>query len=140
MRVVFDTTRLPECFSGLAQDGSRYDSLLGTSHVHLNDCSLAPQQTTRAVRHQAHDEIWFVRSGEGSVWRRRDDHEEVVSVEAGACMTIPAGTAFQFQNTGAGPFRFLIVQAPPWPDETVEPAFAFVEGPWKPTNVPDWPG
>lgn len=127
--------RLPETFASVAQDGSRYDGLLGTDHGWLSDCSLPPGATTRAVRHRAHDEIWFVRSGRGQVWRRLDEQDGVVDVDATTCLSIPAGTAFQFRTVGDRPFRFLIVQAPPWPDETDQPAFTYVDGPWTPTDT-----
>jgi len=128
--VVFETKRARETFAETAQDGSSYDGLLGSAHGWLSDCSLDAERTTRALRHRAHDEIWYVRAGRGQVWRRLGEQEEVVEVEAGTCLTIPAGTDFQFRTVGHEPFRFLIIQAPPWPDETVEPAFAFVSGPW----------
>lgn len=128
----FATARLPEIFAEVAQDGSRYDGLLGTAHGWLSDCSLPSGGVTRAVRHRAHDEIWFVRAGRGQVWRAAAGREEVLDAGVGTCLTIPAGTAFQFRTVGPQPFRFLILQAPPWPDESSEPALAHVDGPWTP--------
>lgn len=125
--------RLPETFAETAQDGSSYDGLVGTGHGWLSDCSLDPGATTRALRHRAHDEIWYVRAGRGQVWRHLGDQEEVVDAEAGT--SIPAGTAFQFRTQGDEPFRFLIIQAPPWPDESIEAAFTYATGPWEPTGV-----
>lgn len=127
---MFETKQLPETFAQVAQDGSYYDGLMGTAHGWLSDCSLTPGRVTRAVRHLAHDEIWFVRSGRGQVWRCLEDQQEIVDVEAGTCLSLPARTAFQFRTTGDQPFRFLIIQAPPWPQE--EPAFKYVAGPWTP--------
>jgi mannose-6-phosphate isomerase-like protein (cupin superfamily) len=123
---VFETMRLPETFAALAQDGSRYDGLLGTSNGWLSDCRLQPHATTRAVRHFTHDEIWYVRSGRGEVWRSNDVAEEIVSATTGTCLTIPALTAFQFR-TESEALGFLIIQAPPWPDG---PGFEYVPGHW----------
>ncbi len=67
--------------------------------------------------------------GEGQVWRRQRDNEEIVNVIAGACLTIPLGTNFQLRNTGSEPLRFVIATMPPWPGEgEVE----MVEGRWRP--------
>lgn len=126
----FDTLSLPETFTDVAQDGSRYDGLLGTRHGWLSDCRLMPYSTTRAVRHLAHDEIWYVRTGAGQVWRSLYGHEQAVDVAAGTCLTIPMQTAFQFR-TGSEPLQFLIMQAPPWPAEP-QPGLEYTDGPWAP--------
>lgn len=136
MNPTFETSRLPETFAEVAQDGSRYDGLLGTANGWLSDCSLPPGATTRAVRHRAHDEIWFVRAGRAQVWRALAGRQEIIDADVGTCLTIPAGTAFQFRTMGDQPFRFLILQAPPWPDESHQLAFAYVDGPWTPGRIP----
>jgi mannose-6-phosphate isomerase-like protein (cupin superfamily) len=123
---VFETMRLPETFAEVAQDGSRYDGLLSTTNGSLVDCLLRPHATTRAVRHLAHDEIWYVRSGGGEVWRSDGEAEEVVTVTTGTCLTILALTAFQFR-TESDALGFLIIQAPPWPER---PGFEYVPGHW----------
>jgi len=68
-----------------------------------------------AVRHQTVEEIWYFIEGEGEVWRKQRDREEVVSVRSGVSITIPIGTHFQFRNTGEKNLEFLIVTMPPWP-------------------------
>lgn len=123
---MFETMRLPGTFAEVAQDGSRYDGLLGTTNGWLSDCQLRPYATTRAVRHLAHDEIWYVRSGKCEIWRSIGDAEETVTAATGTCLTIPALTAFQFR-TESDAVGLLIVQAPPWPQE---PGFEYVPGHW----------
>ena len=51
----------------------------------------------KAVAHRTVEEIWFFLAGRGQMWRRQDDHEEIVTVEPGVCLTIPLGTHFQFR-------------------------------------------
>lgn len=103
-------------------------SLAGGSMAHFR---LAPGQTTRAVAHRTVEEIWYVVAGEGEMWRRQDDREEVVRLHAGIALTIPLGTHFQFRATGPEPLAVVAVTMPPWPgdDEAV-----FVEGPWAPSS------
>lgn len=123
---MLETMRLPETFAAIAQDGSRYDGLLGTANGWLSDCVLRPGATTRAVRHLAHDEIWYVRSGSGEVWRSQDDVEAVAALAPGTCLTIPARTSFQFRSTSEA-LGLLIFQTPPWPEQ---PGFEYVDGYW----------
>ena len=91
---------------------------------------LPPGQTSTAVTHKTVEEIWFFLSGRGEMWRRSGDHEEVVSVEEGVCLTIPLGTHFQFRSFGYEPLAAIGVTMPPWPGEGEA---ILVEGKWEPT-------
>ena len=58
-------------------------------------------QVSRAVRHRTVNEIWLVLEGRGSMWRQQDGCEEIAPLEEGVCVSIPAGTAFQFRCDGS---------------------------------------
>ena len=91
---------------------------------------LAPGEVSTAVSHRTVEEIWFVLDGRGEMWRQQDDHEEIVGLEAGVCLTIPLGTRFQFRSFGDGPLSAVAVTMPPWPgDDEAQP----VDGTWDPT-------
>jgi mannose-6-phosphate isomerase-like protein (cupin superfamily) len=92
--------------------------------------SLAPGQTSRAVSHRTVEEIWFVLSGRGEMWRRQAGREEIVPVESGVCVTIPLGTQFQFRSLGPDPLAAIGVTMPPWPGESEA---VVVKGKWEPT-------
>jgi mannose-6-phosphate isomerase-like protein (cupin superfamily) len=81
-----------------------------------------------AVKHRTVEEIWFVQSGEGRIWRKSADQESIIDVGVGDCLTIPLGTAFQYRSVGSAPLAFVAVTMPPWPGagEAI-----FVEGPWR---------
>ena len=83
----------------------------------LCHCTLPVGKTSLAVRHKTVEEIWYFLEGQGQVWRKLDDSEELVDVRQGVSLTIPAETHFQFRNTGTQPLRFVIVTMPPWPGE-----------------------
>ena len=68
--------------------------------------------------------------GRGQMWRKVEAHEEVVDVEAGACLTIPLGTHFQFRSFDDEPLAAIGVTMPPWPGEGEA---TVVEGKWTPT-------
>jgi mannose-6-phosphate isomerase-like protein (cupin superfamily) len=73
------------------------------------------------VTHRNVDEIWYFLSGFGEVWRKDDRTETIEEVSVGVSLSIPAGTRFQFRNTGDEPIYFIIATIPPWPgaDEAV---------------------
>lgn len=124
------TMRLPERADVLAPDGSEVRVLLGLRGGGMAHFRLAPGETSRAVMHRTVEEIWFVLSGRGEMWRAHGEGEEIVAVEAETCLTIPLGTRFQFRSFGPEPLAAVAVTMPPWPgeDEAV-----LVDGRWQPT-------
>jgi mannose-6-phosphate isomerase-like protein (cupin superfamily) len=126
----FDTKRLPAAPDAIAPDGSNVrvlSALKGGSMAHFE---LASGLTSIAVAHRTVEEIWFVLSGRGEMWRSSGGREEVTLLEPGISLTIPSGTHFQFRTTGGEPLTAIGVTMPPWPGggEAVE-----VEGKWRPT-------
>jgi mannose-6-phosphate isomerase-like protein (cupin superfamily) len=115
------TMSLPDRHDVIAADGSQVRVLLamkGASTVH---CTLpadagSPPGVSNATVNVGLDEIWYFLEGEGEVWRKNEEASETVPVGPGVCLTIPAGTIFQFRNTGRGPLTFLCVTMPPWKD------------------------
>ena len=51
------------------------------------------------------------------MWRKQQDREEIVAVEAGVSLTIPEGTRFQFRSFGDALLAqvFIVLTMPPWP-------------------------
>jgi mannose-6-phosphate isomerase-like protein (cupin superfamily) len=124
MTVPFVSQTPNERHDVLAPDGSEIrllPQLAGGSMVH---CTLPPGAVSLAVTHRTVEEHWYVLAGEGLLWRRQAEREEVVPLRPGTAHTIPLGTHFQFRNPGAEPLVLLIVTMPPWPgmDEAVRVA------------------
>ena len=93
--------------------------------------TLQPGQASAAVRHRTVEELWYVVSGRGRMWRRDAAHEKDTALEPGLCLSVPLGTAFQFRCEGDAPLVAVAVTMPPWPgDDEALPA----AGPW-PTRV-----
>ncbi len=88
---------------------------------------LGPGRVSRAVAHHVVDEIWYILDGHGQMWRRQAEREETVPLQPGTCVSIPAGTHFQFRATGEGPLAAVAVTMPPWPGD--DEAFP-VPGAW----------
>jgi mannose-6-phosphate isomerase-like protein (cupin superfamily) len=126
----FETRRLPVLPDIVAPDGSDVRVLLKTARGSMAHFELAGGRASDPIRHRAVDEIWFVLSGRGEMWRCAQEQEEVVALEPGICITIPAGTHFQFRAAQGAALTAVGVTMPPWPgpDEAIA-----VTGKWAAT-------
>lgn len=125
----FETKRLPTLRDVVAPDGSDVRILLGLRGGSMAHFELPPNHTSLAVTHETVEEIWFFLSGRGQMWRKIGEYEEIVTVEAGVCLTIPLETHFQFRAFGPEPLAAIAVTMPPWPGEGEA---MVVEGKWHP--------
>ena len=100
--------RLVRTASTLAGERAVKGAVKGLDDVQAGAVSLA-------VTHRTVDELWYVLSGRGELWRRQGEREAVVTLEAGSAHSVPLGTWFQFRNPGLEPLVIVIVTMPPWP-------------------------
>lgn len=123
----FSTAKLPAQPTEHAPDGSEVRSLLSLAGGSMAHFRLAAGAASKAVCHRSVDELWFIVAGRGEMWRRQGEREEVIALEPGLCLSIPAGTHFQFRAGGSEDLAAVAVTMPPWPGahEAV-----FVTGPW----------
>jgi mannose-6-phosphate isomerase-like protein (cupin superfamily) len=113
----FATMRLPGGPDAVAPDGSDVRVLLRLSGGSMAHFELAAGRASRAVAHRTVDEIWYVLRGRGEMWRSQAGREETVVLEPRTCLSIPAGTHFQFRSGGDGPLAAVAVTMPPWPGD-----------------------
>jgi mannose-6-phosphate isomerase-like protein (cupin superfamily) len=113
----FETKHLPSTRDAIAPDGSDVRVLLQLRGGGLAHFELPPDATSMAVCHRTVEEIWYVLSGSGEMWRKQNQHEEIVGLEPGVSLTIPLGTCFQFRSLGPDPLRVIDVTMPPWPGD-----------------------
>ena len=125
----FETKRLPAAPDVAAPDGSQVRILLQLSGGSMAHFELGPGLASIPVAHRTVEELWYILGGKGEMWRRDEQGEEIASIDAGVCISIPLGTAFQFRNTGTEPLTAIAITMPPWPGE--DEAFV-VEGRWEP--------
>jgi mannose-6-phosphate isomerase-like protein (cupin superfamily) len=126
----FETKQLPLEPNAIAPDGSEVRVLLGLRSGGMAHFELASRTTSIAVSHRTVEEIWFVLSGKGEMWRKLGNREEVVALSPGVTLSLPLGTHFQFRSSGGEPLAAIGVTMPPWPGDGE--AFE-VEGKWLPT-------
>jgi mannose-6-phosphate isomerase-like protein (cupin superfamily) len=92
---------------------------------------LAAGKVAKAVTHRTVEEIWYVVSGCGEIWRKQGELEETTALEPGVCVTIPLGTHFQFRASPASAVGVVAITMPVWPDNNEAVP---VDGPWLPSG------
>ena len=126
----FATKRIAGVPDAIAPDGSEVRVLCHGARGGLAVFSLPSQAVSKAVAHHTVEEIWYVISGSGRMWRKLGEGEEIVELGPGISLTIPTGTHFQFRCDGPEPLVVLGATMPPWPGESE--AYR-VEGTWQPS-------
>ncbi len=128
----FATLQLPAAPTVVAPDGSDVRVLLGLPSGSMAHFELAAGQVSQAVVHRTVEEVWFVLAGQGEMWRQQSEREEIVALEPGVCLTIPAGTRFQYRASPLQSVSAVAVTMPPRPGEHEAVAVA---GPWALSGV-----
>jgi mannose-6-phosphate isomerase-like protein (cupin superfamily) len=121
---------LPPDVDVVAPDGSEVRVLLSLSGGSMAHFQLPQGQVSHAVRHRSVEEIWYILSGHGEMWRTAGAQQEIIALAPALCLTIPAGVGFQFRSQGDEPLAAVAITMPPWPgDGEAE----IIEGKWPST-------
>ena len=128
--MTFETKKISAEPDAIAPDGSEVRVLCSASRGGLAVFSLPPRAVSKAVAHHTVEEVWYVMSGYGRMWRKLDQSEEIVALGPGVSVSIPSGTHFQFRCDGYESLLAIGATMPPWPGGTE--AFR-VAGIWHPT-------
>jgi mannose-6-phosphate isomerase-like protein (cupin superfamily) len=126
----YETKTLGTGVDATAPDGTAVRLLLSLSGGSMAHFELPAGGVSHAVTHRTVEEIWFVVSGRGSIWRRTEGLEGIYPIGPGTALTIPLGTAFQFRAESDAALAFVAITMPPWPG--MEEALS-AQGPWAPT-------
>ena len=118
----FETKPLGTAPDTTAPDGTAVRLLLSLGGGSMAHFELPAGAVSHAVTHRTVEEIWFVLSGRGSIWRRQDGQERIDTLAPGTSLTIPLGTAFQFRAEDGAPLGFVAITMPPWPGDGRGPA------------------
>ena len=128
--MTFDTKATGALPDVIALDGSEVRILCRLSRGALAVFTLPPAAVSKAVAHHTVEELWYVNSGRGRMWRKLGEDEEMTELVPGMSLSIPTGTHFQFRCDGSEPLIVIGATMPPWPGD----AEAFrVKGAWLPT-------
>ena len=124
---VFVTRSLSSVPDAIAPDGSEVRLLAGSPRGSMAHFKLPPGAVSKAVAHKSVEEVWYIASGRGRMWRKLGKTEEITELTQGSSIAIAVGAHFQFRCDGAESLEAIGVTMPPWPGmgEAYE-----VEGPW----------
>jgi mannose-6-phosphate isomerase-like protein (cupin superfamily) len=121
------TRMISEMPDAIAPDGSEVRILASTARGSMAQFTLPAGKISIAVAHRTVEEVWFFTSGQGQLWRKNEEAEEIVEIISGLAISIPIGTYFQFRNNGTEPLIAIGTTMPPWPG--MDEAYA-VKGIW----------
>ena len=127
----FETERLAAEPDAIAPDGSEVRVLCQVPGGGLAIFSLPPRAVAKPVAHRTVEEVWYILSGSGRMWRKLGEQEEIVELGPGISLTIPVGTHFKFRCDGDERLDVIGATMPPWPGESEA---YFVKGAWQPTE------
>jgi mannose-6-phosphate isomerase-like protein (cupin superfamily) len=123
----FETKRIGSAPDATAPDGSEVRVLCQSSRGGLAVFSLPPNAVSKAVAHHTVEEVWYIVAGNGRIWRKLGEQEEILELRPGISLTIPIGTHFQFRCDGDARLDVIGATMPPWPGESEA---YFVKGAW----------
>jgi mannose-6-phosphate isomerase-like protein (cupin superfamily) len=115
MSTGFATRQIAEWPDAMAPDGSEVRLLGSLPRGGMAVFRLMPKAVSKAVAHRTVEEIWFFTGGQGRIWRRLGEREEITEIGPGVSITIPTGTHFQFRCDSGEPLEAVAVTMPPWP-------------------------
>lgn len=92
--ILFTTRQLPEECEYLAPDGSEMRELVRSKGCNMAHCVLSPGIVSLATRNHPVEELWFILSGEGQIWRRMGEVEDITDLHSGTSLLNPPGTEF----------------------------------------------
>ncbi len=99
----FETMTLPIQPDVRAPDDSQVRILLRLDPGSMAHFRLESGQISKAVTHRRVDELWYVVSGLGEMWRSQGGDSEVVQLSEGLLREYSAGTSFQSAAQGKSP-------------------------------------
>ncbi len=76
----FETKRIHSEPDATAPDGSEVRVLCQLSRGGLAIFSLPPNAVSKAVAHRTVEEVWYILSGKGRMWRKLGDQEEIAEL------------------------------------------------------------
>ena len=90
------TKLLPENYDYLALDNTEIRLLLENNYGGLAHGFMHPNSISAAITHRTVHETWFILSGQGLMWRKIDDIEQLDELKPNTIIEMPLGVEYQF--------------------------------------------
>jgi mannose-6-phosphate isomerase-like protein (cupin superfamily) len=124
------TVTLPTRPDAKSPAGAEIRYLVSGPRGNMIHSTVPPHKINRATVHATVSEFWYILEGNGEIWRDDGAESGVSVLLPGTAIDIPAGTSFQYRNTGDTDLKFVCIAMPPWPGDSEA---TFVTGIWQPT-------
>jgi len=124
------TSTLPEVADAKSPAGADIRFIMDRTTGNMIHSTVPSGQINRATIHKTVSEFWYILEGDGEIWRRDGNDEQITRLVPGVSIDIPVGTAFQYRNVGTQPLKFVCISMPPWPGDHEA---SHLQGAWKPT-------
>lgn len=112
-----ETIILSEGLDEIAPDGSEVRLLFRRPGASMAHFCLGVGKISLAVVHRSVEELWYIVSGQGEMWREGEGGGSVVLLKRGVGLSIPPGVSFQFRTVGDEPLEAIAVTLPAWPGD-----------------------
>ena len=109
----FSTKWLSSAPDTIAPDGSEVRVLCELEHGGMAMFTLPAGAVSKPVAHRSVEEVWYIIRGQGRIWRKLRDQEDVTDLVPGVSVALPTGTHFQFRNHGTEPLDIIAATMPP---------------------------
>ena len=99
----FETKRIAAEPDAIAPDGSEVRVLCRASRGGLALFTLPPRAVSKAVAHHTVEEVWYIISGKGRMWRKQGDQEEIAELGPACRLRYRPARIFNSAATGPSP-------------------------------------
>lgn len=88
--------KLAEKYDYLAPDGSEIRLLISSSLASLDHLIVKPKTVSRAGYHKSVQEKWYIIRGEGKIWLKKYNQEQIIKLEPGFLFRLILMSIFSF--------------------------------------------
>ena len=110
-----NTQLLQKKYQHTSPAGAEIRMLMSNAMGGMVHCTLKDGKISKPVTHITVNELWYVISGHGEIWRRQNKDELVTPLYSGVTIDIPLGTDFQYRSIPGSDLVFICITMPPWP-------------------------
>lgn len=122
------TALIPKDYQHVSPAGAEVRLLMDNQYGGVAHCTLRKGKISKPVKHKTVSEFWQILSGQGKIWRKSSEGEEITKLTQGMTIDIPLGTDFQYRSDDED-LVFICITTPPW--SGADEAEVLMSGEWE---------